>query len=623
MVNIEDIRKRLERNPEPPVVTEARQRIKDAFGDIVFNEEEHRYFLPKPDGTMKELTAVSNVVEKFVPYVDWDAKAEIKAEKLGIPAEQLKREWYENNHLATTSGSVVHEYGEMWHHMLLGHPEDISDRFKIQYEGGYLFPASPKQMAAMKFNEYVFGKENIYTVEAEARVYCEELGYSGTFDRLLYVENRKDPSKSGFSLVDYKGLPLDTPIATKEGWKNMGEIEIGDEVFDCDGNLTKVTGVSSVHHNPCLKITFDNADSVICDEDHRWLVTFTGYKTKEKVMTAKELKTYMTGMSKPFDGTKIPKIKIVKPINMPKKDLPIDPYLLGVWLGDGNSVDGKITNMYDELWEEIKRRGYTVGKDVSGGGAGKATIRTIGGLTHELRLLGLIKNKHIPPMYLRASYEQRWDILRGIMDTDGYYHKTRRRFVITTTKLNSAIAYVQLLSSLGIKASLIKTWAVCGNCVNKEKRKAYNVTFNTTNNPFLIRKINIDTKNTARSRVRSIKKIEVVDTIPTKCIEVDSPSHTYCCGYNMLVTHNTNKDLTGSYARSFGQRMLPPFDEYIDEALSHYYVQFSMYQICLENIGLKVIDRCLVWLRADGEYELIRTPDLTKVLRETLKSMQP
>ena len=133
MVNIEDIRKRLAMNPEPPVVTEARQRIKDAFGDIVFNEEEHRYFLPKPDGTMKELTAVSNVVEKFVPYVDWNEKAEIKAEKLGIPADQLKREWYENNHLATTSGSVVHEYGEMWHHMLLGHPEDISDRYKIQY----------------------------------------------------------------------------------------------------------------------------------------------------------------------------------------------------------------------------------------------------------------------------------------------------------------------------------------------------------------------------------------------------------------------------------------------------------------------------------------------------------
>jgi hypothetical protein len=187
ILKIDNILERIKRNPEPIEVTEGRNKIIESFKDIEFIEDVHKYFLPQPDGTKKELTSVTTIIEqKFVPYVDWDEKAELKALKLGIPAEELKEEWLYTNHLATTSGSIHHEYAEMLGHLCQGHPEEINDRFKMQYECGYLFPACPKQEAALKFHEDLFAIDSIYPVLEEARVYNEELGYSGTFDKLIY-----------------------------------------------------------------------------------------------------------------------------------------------------------------------------------------------------------------------------------------------------------------------------------------------------------------------------------------------------------------------------------------------------------------------------------------------------
>jgi hypothetical protein len=91
ILKIDNILERIKRNPEPIEVTEGRNKIIESFKDIEFIEDVHKYFLPQPDGTKKELTSVTTIIEqKFVPYVDWDEKAELKALKLGIPAEELK-----------------------------------------------------------------------------------------------------------------------------------------------------------------------------------------------------------------------------------------------------------------------------------------------------------------------------------------------------------------------------------------------------------------------------------------------------------------------------------------------------------------------------------------------------
>ena len=117
---------------------------------------------------------------------------------------------------------------------------------------------------------------------------------------------------------------------------------------------------------------------------------------------------------------------------------------------------------------------------------------------------------------------------------------------------------------------------------------------------------------------KRVIKVEPVETVPTRCLEVDGPSHTFCVGENMLVTHNTNKDLKNQFNRSKSNTLLDPFRDYIDEPLSIYSIQLSLYQLGLAQLGLPIIDRNLIWLKEDGEYEKIGTPDLTGRLLNAL-----
>ena len=109
----------------------------------------------------------------------------------------------------------------------------------------------------------------------------------------------------------------------------MKTIEEGDVVFDKDGNLTTVEHVSEVHNNPCFKITFDNNDTIICDQEHKWPISFRRAKGlyQDKILTTEEL--YEIIISKPRTAYNIPKIKCVNSLNIEHVPLPIDPYVLG------------------------------------------------------------------------------------------------------------------------------------------------------------------------------------------------------------------------------------------------------------------------------------------------------
>ena len=286
--------------------------------------------------------------------------------------------------------------------------------------------------------------------------------------------------------------------------------------------------------------------------------------------------------------------------------------MLGVWLGDGHSSCGMITNMYDGIFEEIERRGYKCGKDVSKGGAGKAKTKTVYGLRDMLNNYGLLNNKHVPVEYLTASKDTKIDLLRGLMDSDGYYNKIRNRYVLTTTKKQQAEFSLNLLSSLGIKATVIK----CKKYCNGKKIDGFDIVFYSAFYPFLVREIDIKcTPKKDRRSTISIKEIEEIDTVPTRCIEVDSSSHTFLFGDSMIVTHNTNKDLFNNYK---GQTLLWPFNDLLDQNESYYTLQLSLYEIPMQNLGFNVIGRRLIWLRPDGSYEKIKLPEMTDRLRQAL-----
>ena len=87
----------------------------------------------------------------------------------------------------------------------------------------------------------------------------------------------------------------------------------------------------------------------------------------------------------------------------------------------------------------------------------------------------------------------------------------------------------------------------------------------------------------------------------------------------LIFDYKTNGSLTNDYVRNTNGRMLSPFDDLYEESLSHYYLQFCLYQIPIENLGHKVIGRRLIWLKPDGDYEKLKTPDLSERIREALK----
>lgn len=640
MLNFKEILNYRKNNPEPREVTEIREKILSTFNKLQFVEETHQYFLPDDKGNLVEYDCVSNVTHQFVPYSNWDEIAENYAIKHDLTKMEVQERWHYNNIKATNSGTGTHLYGEMWMELFLGHPDNICDIIKPQYQDGYLLPHSPKEEAVALFNEDLFRTPNMYPVLAETRVYTGvnkdvkplKTDYAGTFDILYYFKHPTYDSKSGLLILDYKGLPLDTPILTNQGWRNMGELNIGDVVFDKDGNTTKILHTSNIHNNPCYKITFDNKDSIISDYEHRWLVSFEKQVSKngkqfieftEKVMTTLEIKNHIEYINslpkKRRYAYLIPKILINKPLNNKTIDLPIDPYVLGLWLGDGSKDCGIVTNMYSEIWEEVTRRGYKVGEDVSKGSSGKAEMKTIYGLSSKLEELNLIKNKHLPSIYLLSSLEQRLDLLRGFMDADGYYNPKRKRYVMSTTKEWQVTAMTQLLSSLGIKCSKIKSKRTCSNCKNnKQIFNAIDICFTCDVYPFLNRNIKVEKTLTKKYIIRNVINVESVETVPTKCIEVDSPTHTFLAGYDMIVTHNTNHELYSQYNIDKKKMLLAPFDDMVNQNLSIYTLQLSAYQIPLEDIGLKVLGRRIIWVKPDGTYEKISVPDVTKTLREVL-----
>lgn len=341
-------------------------------------------------------------------------------------------------------------------------------------------------------------------------------------------EEREVPTKY---IEEFKGLPLDTPIPTPSGFTPMGELKVGDIVYDKDFRPTAILHKSQVHHNPCYKLTFSSHETVVADHEHRWLVEVgqAGH-TQEKVWTTLEIKEALE--------RKVI-VRVLNPtcaeLDSAPTPLPIDPYLLGVWLGDGSKDSGEINNPSAAIWKELQYRGACLSSNREKR-EGYCPRRSVEGLSHELGTLGLRGNKHLPMLYLRSSRQQRLELLRGLMDTDGHYDKTHKRAVMSTTQAWQRDAMVQLVSSLG--------WVPTVTTVKRsgfgKSVVAYDIKFTPTEAVFCVRNQNVKYNGKSySSRRRQIVSVEPVATVPTQCIQVDSPSHTYLCGHNHLVTHNT------------------------------------------------------------------------------------
>jgi Phage Terminase len=349
--------------------------------------------------------------------------------------------------------------------------------------------------------------------------------FSGCVETLILI-----PKKNG------KALALDTPIPTPDGWTTMGALAVGDTIFSEDGQPCRVTfATDTMHGHDCFRVAFSDGTSIVADADHLWQTSCLDRGVG--VRTTREIATHLVRRS---DGARRHSIPVAGALSTPEAALPIDPYVLGAWLGDGHTDAGRMTFGESFVQAEIAAAGWELSPDHCRNSS-RAESRTIYGLQTQLRSIGVLGTKHIPATYLRASTAQRMSLLQGLMDTDGSISRAgQAEFVTVKEPLRDNM--LELLRSLGFKPSLktdrarldgrdcgpryrIQFWAFDGQPVFRMPRK-------------LARQKAAPSRQ-ARSTTRQIVAVDPVESVPVRCIQVDAPSRLFLAGDGMVPTHNT------------------------------------------------------------------------------------
>jgi hypothetical protein len=354
-------------------------------------------------------------------------------------------------------------------------------------------------------------------------------------------------------------LPLDTPLPTPTGWTTMGEVKVGDQLFDEQGRPTTVTFKSEVHSDhDCFLIEFDDGTTQVADAEHRWFVKVNRHPfNAQSVWTSqgRPLKTegYVhegvvdTRFLFDHQGETTFYIPLAKPLQLPEASLPLDPYTLGAWLGDGNRYSATLT-IGDQDYEEVRallaRRGVQLAY------SSKIQYRMLSqfGILRRMGMIGTAKR--IPLEYQRASVAQRLELLRGLMDTDGSItDKGRASFHNTEAGLVSDVQ--DLLHGLGYKTRT--RWRTPAGSGFGGKKPIAEVSFVPTEVPVfnLQRKASRQVPRQARPRYtqnRTIVKVTPVETVQTQCLTVDTPSHLFLAGRAMVPTHNTETQIRKFFA---------------------------------------------------------------------------
>src|SRR5690606_4500394 len=300
-----------------------------------------------------------------------------------------------------------------------------------------------------------------------------------------------------------------------------------------------------MYNHKCYRVVFSDGTSIVADADHLWETTTYVPWLKTTVKTTEEIKNslyYQKGYNH--------QIKLAKPIQYSYKELPIEPYTFGVWLGDGASNKANITCHVNDLdiREYVALEGYPVRpvkyRDRTGGFVITDSVkdRTKDCLVKRLRELGVYENKHIPDIYLQSSIEQRFELLRGLMDTDGTITKAGQ-CSFTTTIRQLAEQVFELIASLGFKPT-IRERSISLN--GKRCKNAFYIDFwayDDTPVFKLKRKLERQKKkpdSETRASFRKIVDVQEVESVPVKCIQVDNESKLYLAGKSFIPTHNTS-----------------------------------------------------------------------------------
>ncbi|MCJ0872450.1 helicase-related protein [Streptomyces sp. AP-93] len=341
-----------------------------------------------------------------------------------------------------------------------------------------------------------------------------------------------------------KAQPLDAQVLTPTGFRPMGRIEVGDEVVVPTGEIAVVGGVFPQGEREVWRVVLSDGSAVECDDEHLWIVgTSCGWDRGQepKVMTTREIRSDLheaNGSSKWY-------LPVAVPVDLTSGDVPpLDPYLMGVLLGDGSfRHDLRLSTADAEILDAVaaevapdcemavvpgSRCDYTIRMSGPKGGARRNPV------IQALRDLGLwgLTSHHtfVPDVYKNAPVKERLAVLQGLMDTDGTLHADGMSMSFCSASRRLAQDVAWLVRSLGGRARVLPEEA------------AFNVSVALPEEfePFRL------SRKAARMRPRpeyntfrrGIRAVEHVGAKPVQCISVEHPSHAYVTD-NFTVTHNT------------------------------------------------------------------------------------
>ena len=357
-----------------------------------------------------------------------------------------------------------------------------------------------------------------------------------------------------------KLLSLETIVPTPSGWSTMGALRVGDRVFDERGQVCRVTWVSPVQYDETYNLTFGDGASIIAGASHEW-VTWTHRDRKEFLRdkrhvggfpnewwrwkhprngagpTIKTTDQIVSTIKQGARGDRNHCVPTCGALCLPAADLPIAPYTLGYWLGNGGVGSGMVTcheQDRPDVMRRIEEDGFMCSPHASPQNFG------VLGLQAALRKAGLLRAKKLPLEYLRASEKQRADLLAGLMDSDGGVEATAT-VSFTNTEKSLTDAVEELAVSLGMRGTMDDRIPYFNGVAHK---RAYRFVFTANRQVFTTSRksgaLKLDGKEQQLRRYhRMIVSAERVSPVPMCCIMVDSPSRMYLIGRGMIPTHNS------------------------------------------------------------------------------------
>lgn len=421
-----------------------------------------------------------------------------------------------------------------------------SDKVRLETQwnmdfNNYLPVDLNKVPVAFTMAKYVYGKEEI--VRQEKR------------DVVAFAMS------NGTGVLSYdvgvgKANLLTSNILTPTGWKKMADIKVGDDVIGKNGFATKVIGVFPQGKRQSYRVRFSDGSFTEVTDEHLWNVQTINYRAKYKekwdVVRTMDIKDSLYN----YRGDYQYSIPMVEPVHFDKQNVPIHPYVLGVLIGDGYLSENSVTfsNTENDIIQKIKMllpdSVDLKAKNKIDWRISKKQDKNKNNILEAIRNLGLngkkSNQKFIPDVYKFNTPEVRLEVLRGLIDTDGFIHVAKGgggcTVIYTTVSQKLAEDVKFMVQSFGGTVSIkTKKPLYTYNGEKKQGQLAYNVSIRLPHYILPVTTTKHLSKFKPKSKYNPVRYIESIEDIgmqEAQCIKVSAADELYVCD-DFIVTHNT------------------------------------------------------------------------------------